>query len=63
MSELDRIIFNRQLSELIDLYESVIYGDDEFMGLLDCYDSYYSGCWDEKLKRIKALKEGIKREI
>ncbi len=46
--------------ELIELYESIIHGSEDTMGLLDCYDTYYSGCWDEQLVKVDTLKKELK---
>lgn len=49
------------INELVSLYESVIHGSDEHYGLLDCYDTYYKGVWDDKLGRIQELKAELKK--
>lgn len=49
-----------EVRKLIKLYESIIHGDKKQMGLFDCYDSYYRGCWDERIKKVKYLKKEIK---
>ena len=42
--------------EVAKLYNEVVDGDKNHMGMDDCLDSYYRGCWDKKLKKIKELK-------
>lgn len=49
-----------KVKELIELYEAILHGDKEGrIGLFDCYDSYYAGCWDEKLKKVENLKKEL----
>ena len=48
-----------KIKKLIQLYENVLYGEGENMGLFDCYDPYYAGCWDDFLKEIDKLKEEL----
>ena len=50
---------NDKVKELIELYEEILHGTNNEMGLLDCYDTYYKGCWDEKLKWVEYLKENL----
>ena len=47
--EISRIIFNR--------YQTLIDGDEEKLGLLQCIDGYYSGCWDKELFELAKLIE------
>ena len=51
--------YNDKVKELIELYEAILHGDKDKMGLFDCYDSYYAGCWDEKLNKVKNLKKEL----
>lgn len=46
--------------QLIRLYEKVLHGDLDEMGIFSCYDTYYKGCWDEDLKKIEELKKELK---
>lgn len=41
---------------IIGLYEELLHGEDNKLGLLDCCDSYYAGCWVEQLKRVEEYK-------
>ena len=50
------------LKELIRLYEKVLHGDEKETGLFDCYDTYYSGCWDKDLIQINVLLNKLKGE-
>lgn len=45
--------------KLVELYEKILHGNEKPMGLFDCYDSYYSGSWDEDLKDVEKLKKKI----
>ena len=49
-----------RIEKLIELYEEILYGNDDSYGLFDCYDTYYKGCWDEKLDKVKELIKEIK---
>jgi hypothetical protein len=51
---------NDKIKELIELYEAILHGDKNSYGLFDCYDAYYRGCWDEKLKKVENLKKEFK---
>jgi len=42
--------------EIISLQNDVIHGNKNKFGLLDCYDNYYKGCWDDDFKKINKLK-------
>lgn len=44
---------------LIDIYELILYGDKERMGLFDKYDPYYTGCWDDLLAEAKTIKDKL----
>ena len=48
------------VEKLVYLYEKVLHGADNKIGLFDCYDTYYVGCWDEDLKQIKVLLNDLK---
>ena len=52
-------IMNDKVKELIKLYEAILHGKEEKMGLFDCYDNYYVGCWDEQLKEVENLKQEL----
>jgi len=52
-------IMNDKVKELIELYEAILHGKKEKMGLFDCSDSYYAGCWDEQLKEVENLKQEL----
>ena len=47
------------LMKLISLYEGVIHGDKDMLGLFQCYDTYYVGCWDDELSEIESLKNKL----
>ena len=51
-----------KVKELIALYESIIHGTDDDMGLFNCYDTYYKGCWDEKLEKVEDLKNDLNKK-
>ena len=50
-----------KIKKLIYVYELIIHGDKKRMGLLDCYDSYYSGCWDDLLAEVETIKNELKQ--
>jgi hypothetical protein len=50
---------NDKVKELIELYEAILHGSNDESGLFDCYDTYYVGCWDEKLKKVENLKKEL----
>ena len=50
----------KKFKKLIKLYESIIHGYKENLGLFQCYDTYYSGCWDKDLKKIETIKKELK---
>lgn len=50
---------NNKVKELIYLYEAILHGANDNLGLFDCYDTYYKGCWDEELKKVENLKQKI----
>jgi hypothetical protein len=52
---------NEDIIKLITMYEKVLHGNDDELGLFNCYDTYYSGCWDGELKIIEELK--LKLEV
>lgn len=52
----------KKVKKLIKLYESIIHGNAENLGLFQCYDAYYSGCWDKKLKKIETIKKELNYE-
>ena len=58
-NELKTNIMNDKVKELIELYEAILHGDKDEMGLFDCYDTYYVGCWDEKLNKVENLKKEL----
>jgi len=45
------------IEELIKTYELILHGNGDDLGLFQCYDTYYSGCWDDLLKKIENLKK------
>ena len=51
----------KKLKKLIKLYESVIYGTEKEIGLFNCYDTYYEGCWDDRLEKIEKLKNKLNK--
>jgi hypothetical protein len=51
----------KQIEKLIELYESIIHGDEKRLGLFNCYDSYYSGCWDDLLAEVETIKDKLKQ--
>ena len=56
---MESAISKEKLIELIELYEGVLHGRNSKMGLFDCYDTYYSGCWDEDIKEIAKITEEV----
>ena len=52
----------KKVKKLIKLYESIIHGNKENLGLFQCYDTYYSECWDKELKKIEKIKEELNYE-
>ena len=50
---------NEKVKELIETYEAIINGDDEYIGLFDCYDNYYKGVWDEKIEKVKRFRKEL----
>ena len=56
-------LIKENTGQLIELYESIIHGSDNKMGLFDCYDSYYNGCWDERLEEVEKLKLRIEETV
>ena len=48
-----------KVKELISLYDQVLHGEGKLLGLLDCIDNYYNGCWDEELEKIEKLKQEL----
>ena len=51
---------NREkIKKLIYLYELIIHGNEKKMGLFDCYDTYYSGCWDDLLAEVETIKDEL----
>lgn len=32
------------------------------MGLFDCYDTYYSGCWDDLLAEVETIKNELNKD-
>ena len=50
---------NDKVKELIELYETILHGDKDKIGLFHCYDTYYSGCWDEQLNKVENLKNEL----
>jgi len=52
---------NLKITErLIKHYESIIHGTNTHIGLMQCYDTYYAGVWDKRLRKIKRLKTKLK---
>ena len=49
----------KEEEKLINIYEKIIFGDDDTYGLLDCYDAYYSGIWDDLLIDAKVISNKI----
>jgi len=52
-----------KIKKLINLYESIIHGDKENWGLFSCYDTYYKGCWDDRLNEIEEIKKELNLNI
>ena len=52
----------KKFKKLIKLYESIIHGDKENLGLFQCYDTYYSGCWDDLLEEVETLKDELNKD-
>jgi len=50
---------NEKVNELIKLYESILHGSNGRLGLFDCCDSYYNGCWDDQLRKVQELKKEL----
>lgn len=50
---------NKKVKELIDLYEAILHGTNDTLGLFNCYDPYYKGCWDEELEKVEKLKQEL----
>lgn len=50
---------NDKVKELIELYEAILYGDKNKIGMFDLCDSYYPGSWDEQIKKAKNLKKEL----
>jgi hypothetical protein len=50
-----------KVKELIELYEAILHGANDSMGLFECYDTYYKGCWDEDLKKVENLKQELEK--
>lgn len=50
---------DKNIKKLINLYEKVLHGNDKSIGLFNCYDTYYKGCWDKDLERIEKLKDKL----
>ena len=48
-----------KVKELIELYEVILHGANDKIGLFDCYDTYYKGCWDEEINKAENLKEQL----
>lgn len=52
-----------KVEKLIKLYETILHGTNDKMGLFDCYDTYYKGCWDEELKEVEYLKKKVRKQL
>ena len=52
-----------KVKELINLYDQVLHGEGKLLGLLDCIDNYYNGCWDEESEKIEKLKQELKHSL
>ena len=50
---------DEKIKELIDLYDKVINGSNNSIGMTDCLDPYYFGCWEKELDKIDSLREEI----
>jgi len=50
---------SQKIAKLISIYEGIIHGQNNKIGLFDCYDTYYKGCWDDELKEVEKLKSEI----
>ena len=48
-----------KIKRLITLYEKIIHGDKNTIGLFDCYDTYYKGIWDDLFTEVETLKEEL----
>ncbi len=51
-----------KVKELINLYDQVLHGEGNLLGVLACA-GYYNGCWDEELEKIEKLKQEIKHSL
>ena len=47
-----------KVKELISLYDRVLHGEGNLLGVLACA-GYYNGCWDEELEKIEKLKQEL----
>jgi len=47
---------NSQLRKIIILQDKILHGNKNKIGIFACYDTYYKGCWDKLLKKIKKIK-------
>ena len=50
---------DKKVKKLIKLYELILHGDEKSFGLFNCYDTYYSGCWDDPLAEVETIKNQI----
>ena len=53
---------DEKIKRLITLYELIIHGNEKKMGLFDCYDTYYSGCWDDLLAEVETIKDELNKD-
>jgi|GEM_PF-1934557 len=53
--------YETKTKKIIELYEKVLYGKGENMGLFECYDTYYAGCWHKDLIQIDKIKKDLLR--
>lgn len=47
--------------EIIEIYDSIVNGNENKFGLLDCIDGYYSSCWKDDFTKLEKLKLKIKK--
>ena len=48
-----------KIEQLVELYEVVLFGYENKLGMISCLDEYYSGCWDEQIEKAEQLKKSI----
>ena len=50
---------DKATEKIIKTYDKILHGSKKRLGLFQCYDTYYRGCWDKDLKKIGKLKKDI----